>query len=371
MTEYSRRTVLTGLTGVVGSLAGCGYRPGPGDKKWETADDGGRLVTLVDETLFEVTFDATRFLDDYPVGAVARYTLADGARLGRFEFKGVATDWASDGAHLYVGTEASRVVAVAGDGRAWTETVDHPVASVAAADGHVYVGTDGGDLIAFDGESGAERWSKSLPVPADPSKSDLPTVGAGHGGLAVDWGTSEEYRLNVYAPDGSVLWDQTLQRSLNGRPHVRGDTVYARSEYLQAFNRDSGTRRWVTEDITTPDGPLWFSRDGEIVYIPDRNALIAIATADGEELWRFNDERLAAMERGRSEFDIDLGATGAVPAPDGGSVFLNTKHHGLFQFGTDGTLRWHEPRLDFSFLYAVTEDTIVHSGTEALVARYR
>ncbi|GGM47330.1 PQQ-binding-like beta-propeller repeat protein [Haloarcula argentinensis] len=207
MTEYSRRTVLTGLTGIVGSLTGCGYRPGPGDKKWETADDGGRLVTLVDGTLFEVTFDATRFLDDYPVGAVARYTLADGARLGRFEFKGVATDWASDGAHLYVGTEANRVVAVAGDGRVWTEPVDHPVASVAAADGRVYVGTDGGDLIAFDGESGAERWSKSLPVPTDPSKSDLPTVCAGHGSLAVDWGTSEEYRLDVYALDGSVLWD--------------------------------------------------------------------------------------------------------------------------------------------------------------------
>lgn len=371
MTDYTRRTVLAGLSGVVGSLAGCGYRPGPGDEKWRTADDGGRLVTLVDGTLFEVTFEATGLLDDSPIGAVARYRLADGTRLGRFEFEGVATDWASDGAHLYVGTEAGRVVAVAGDGRAWTKSVGNTVSAVAAADGRVYVGTESGHLVAFEGGDGAERWSKSLPVPADPTKSDVPTVGAGPGGVALDWGTGEEYRLNVFEPDGTSLWDQTLQRSLNGRPHVRDDTVYVRSEYLQAFDRDSGSRRWVTEDITTPDGPLRFSRDGTVVYVPERHALIAVATADGSERWRFDDERWAEMEPGRNAFETDLGATGAVPAPEGESVFLNTRHHGLFQFGDDGELRWHEPRLDFSFLYAVTDDAILHSGTEAIVARYR
>ncbi|KAA9406828.1 PQQ-binding-like beta-propeller repeat protein [Haloarcula sp. KBTZ06] len=371
MTEYSRRTVLTGLTGVIGSLAGCGYRPGPGDKKWETADDGGRLVTLVDGTLFEVTFETMDLLDDNSAGAVARYNLADGSRLGRFEFEGVAVDWASHAARLYVGTAAGRVIGVAGDGRDWTKTVEEPVSSVAAADGRVYVGTESGRLVAFGGESGAERWSKSLPVPTDPSKSDVPTVGAGPGGLAVDWGTGDEYRLDVFALDGATLWDQPLQRSLNGWPHVRGDTVYVRSEYLQAFDRDSGTRRWVNEAITVPDGPLRFSRDDEIVYVPERHALIAVTTADGTERWRFNDERYASMEQGRSAYQTDIGATGAAPAPEGESVFLNTKHHGLFQFDNDGSLKWHEPRLDFSFLYAVTENAIVHSGDEAIVARYR
>lgn len=135
------------------------------------------------------------------------------------------------------------------------------------------------------------------------------------------------------------MWSHPLKRSLNGQPRFHDTSLYVRSEHLQAFDRDSGSRRWVADNSITLGETLRFSRDGEIVYIPDRHALIAIATTDGEELWRFNDERLAAMERGQSEFEMDLEATGAVPAPDGGSVFLNTKHHGLFQFGTDGTLR--------------------------------
>ncbi|KAA9398039.1 hypothetical protein Har1130_05780 [Haloarcula sp. CBA1130] len=371
MTAYSRRTVLAGLTGVIGSLAGCGYRPGPGDKKWETADIGGRLVTLVDGTLFEVTFETTDLLDDAKTGEVARYSTSDGSRSGRFEVTGVVSDWASDGTQLYLGTATGRVVAVAGDGRSWTTTVPGPVSSIAAADDRVYVGTERGTLRAFDTADGTERWSKSLAVPVEPSESESPTLGAGADGLAVDWGTGDEYRLSVYTPAGASRWSHPLQRSLNGRPHVHGETVYVRSEHLRAFDRVSGSRRWVNEEISIPDGPLRFSASGEIIYVPERHALLAVSTADGEEQWRFGDQRLAGMERGRSAYETDVGATGAVPAPDDGSVFLNTKHHGLFQFGEDGSLHWHEPRLDFSFLYAITEQAILHSGTEAIVARYR
>ncbi len=139
---------------------------------------------------------------------------------------------------------------MAGDGRAWTETVDHPVASVAAADGRVYVGTDGGRIVAFDGESGAERWSKSLPVPTDPSKATCRQSVRDTAASQSTGGPARSPNSSVYAPDGSELRDQPRQRSLNGRPHVRGDTVYARSEFLRAFNRDSGAPRWVNRGST-------------------------------------------------------------------------------------------------------------------------
>ncbi len=187
---------------------------------------------------FEVTVPSVSFR--LPVGAWLDERFQSLVR--RFEFTGVATDWASDGAHLsWDGSQPRRR-----GGRRRTSldgTVDHPVASVAAADGRVYVGTDGGRIVAFDGESGESGGRSRFRSPPTRIEELTSDSRCGTRQPRCRRGDQRGAQLDVYAPDGSVLWDQPLQRSLNGRPHVRGDTVYARSEFLRAFNRDSGAPR--------------------------------------------------------------------------------------------------------------------------------
>lgn len=150
MRTPSRRAFLTGISGILGSLAGCGYRPGQGDVNWRDDDREGRVVTVLGETLFEVDFEQSKILDGASTGAIARYATNDGTRLGTFTFDEVGRGWASTDGTLIVGTQTGTVVAAGMDGQSWTRRVAGPVASVAAANGRASVATESGKMVTFD-----------------------------------------------------------------------------------------------------------------------------------------------------------------------------------------------------------------------------
>jgi outer membrane protein assembly factor BamB len=200
-------------------------------------------------------------------------------------------------------------------------------AATAVCGGQIVAGGEAG-LFALDAESGEERW-KLLTG----SRHGRPVT---DGALAVVR-SADGVLYAVEASTGEERWSVPFGGS-GGTPALGGGAVIAAVERgrlgerigtLTAFDAASGSIRWSLELPERIQGRPVVA--GERVYLGVGGALVAFATASGDELWR-----------------VETGGIQATPAVTGATVYLaagygtpSSGYGELFALATEtGTERW-------------------------------
>lgn len=336
----SRRQFLTGLgalAGVGSGLAGCGYRPGGGDIRWESESPRGLfrsdavdvtedlVVTIADRTM---SFDHER--EEFVHGGrVIAYGTDDGAERWRDNLAGSLSCHAIGGGGGAVGFD--RTVARYGpEGRQWDTVVGGALAALAVADGRVYAVTESGELVAC--VDGSERWRFDLDSAVGSDMGGFePAVAASAetvvcwvGGSAIGFDTAGQRRwsqsgINVrgfsfadeelFAAGGNGI--ATLDSSTGELRWLVDDgiapfTVTTGAIYcafdteLRAYDR-SGARKWSTGDadgdeagsVDDTDYQGRVAADAVGVFVDSSRGLTALDPADGSVRWRTQNRMLS------------------------------------------------------------------------------
>jgi hypothetical protein len=334
----NRRTLLAGLAGGLAGLAGCGYRPAGGERRWSTGIgglgsaervlfDGGRLLVVVPETR-GFDFEAEEW---YEGGELTIIDPLRGERTGQERFREPLVTAACVDTTAYAGLRDGRVHAVpldegrsrtpepsgapggspgegeAGDG--WDAATDVAPAGVTtlAAGERVYAGgSEGAAALAPADGAVVWRWTGGT----------VRSVVPGHGGSDTAAHALTDDRVVALGGDGAVRW--TRRVSSAEPPVVTGDGVYlADADGLVALTPD-GRERWsraVGEPVVRPA-----VADGRLYHVSWSDVARSLSP-DGREHWRA---------------EVPAGAQGM--AADSGRVFL--RYHGsLAGVGPEG-LAW-------------------------------
>jgi len=137
-------------------------------------------------------------------------------------------------------------------------------------------------LYSIDPESGLQRW-----IFEDAEKEYIagPLVNSEQ-----IFAPNADNQLYVLELSGTLSWKFATSQALWGSPVINGERVYLTSmdHHLYALEKSSGEQAWKSEDLggamagdptLSPDGVLYMGTFG--------NQLVALNSADGSELWRF------------------------------------------------------------------------------------
>jgi hypothetical protein len=297
----SRRTLLGALAGGLAALAGCGYRPAGGERRWSTGTavlasvervllDGGRLLVVVPENRgFDVEAE-----EWYEGGELTIIDPLRGERTGQERFREPLVTAACTDTTLYAGLRDGRVRAVpleegrsrtpepsgasvgspgeGGDG--WDAATGVATAGVTtlAVGERVYAGGNGGvAALTHADRTVAWRWT------GGPVRRVVP----GHGGSDTAAYALTDDRVVALGDDGAVRWSR---RSGSAEPPVvTADGVYlANGDGLVALTSE-GRERWtrtVGEPLARPA-----LADGRL-YHASRRGVVRSFSPDGRERWR-------------------------------------------------------------------------------------
>jgi outer membrane protein assembly factor BamB len=323
-----RFLALAGSAAATG-VAGCGYRPGGGDIRWQS--DFGRpmggwsSIGLADGRLFAVAESVRDFdfeTEEWVEGAsVSAYGTTDGLEYWSEMISPVATTSVvdTDGVALGLGDE---VVRFGSDGEQWRTTVGGTTRALAVAEDAVYALTEAGTLVGL--ADGSERWRVDL---RDVESDELfePAVAAGAETVVCWVGGS----VHGFASDGRRRFRQP-EIDVLSLSVADGDIFAVAGHGLAALDRSTGESRWIGDEriqrfAATPDG-VYGVFDGD-VYAYDRS---------GGRRWSTNDD----SETGRNRaVDDSTDYTGRVVAGVGG-VYVDSSR-GLTAIDPgDGSVRW-------------------------------
>ncbi|USZ66666.1 PQQ-binding-like beta-propeller repeat protein [Halorussus salilacus] len=283
-------------TAGIGALAGCGYRPGGGDVRWEGGIGTGSylpddvLAGADGETVFTVSRSSRDF--DWETEEWGQYAdlaardAATGGVRGESQTEPVGAVAVGDGT-LYVGHEDGGLSAFAADGEVgWRVETDDVIRELAASGDRVYAATDGGELVAFAADDGDPLWNTELEV----SERGVALVASGDGAFAHREDTATSTAVTAFGSDGRERWHATLaDDGVGNDPPVAGsDALYVPTRgKLFAVGLGDGEERWSRELDRRRGRPA--VTDGAVVSADDET-LYAFDPGDGEERWRFRPE---------------------------------------------------------------------------------
>jgi outer membrane protein assembly factor BamB len=354
-----------------GPLAGCGYRPGGGDVRWEHGtgtgtyrpDDllaTGRTAFTVNRSVRGFDFDA----EEWSVSAdIAAYDAASGGPTWE-ETTPPCGRPAASGGRLYVGHEDDGLVAFADDGeRLWEIDVGDFPRTVAARDDRVYALTEAGDLHAFAADDGDQSWRTTLEAneeTADDGEERTPTADRAtltttrngvlvhyRDGTSAGGGTTE---VAVFGTDGDRRWTTELVIEPSGRAAADDETgaVYVPSDrVLHAVSLDDGSERWSQGVAGIKGTPV--VADGRLYHVGG-GALYARSPKDGSLLWQVESDGL----RGFS----------SSPAVADGRVYVGA-HDAVYAIAAeDGTVVWQVESGRVTDAPRVVAETVVVSTSD-------
>jgi outer membrane protein assembly factor BamB len=365
MTGRSRRSVLGALaTGASTALAGCGYRPGLGERAWReptTADAAylvGDAVALVDHvapgperSVIEERGEV-RFLD-----------ASSGDERGS-GFINVTFGASAPGDRgVFAAGSRSNVSAFDADGDVRWATVPEGgiVVDLASHDGLLGATTSTGYLYALDAGSGERRFRTQFVDRSGEGDGDASVaVGAGAGGFAVA-SRDDGWRVAGYDRRGGRRWTREVASSTVTSPRVRDGRAYVRTaDRLLGF--DVRTGDLTLELPLRLRRPLRFADDGRFAYATALQEVVAVDVDAGAVAWRH-----------RVGGDGDV-SEASVPAPGGGSVFVHSRR-GLVELDArTGAVRERATGVQYGESVGATPDVLVaiedDDGAAAVARRH-
>lgn len=361
-----RRLLRAGAVLAATGLAGCGYRPGPGDRKWSqsipygVSDDttllaGDSRLFLVDakDRWFDPEVDAWRN------GArVTGYDADEGAETWYQEVARYCPVSAASNEAVYLGlaplseapdsmwdvggdpagpptdpiVRADRaVLALSTDGsEQWVAPLSASPVALAADSSGVYVLTADDTLRAFSRRDGGQRWTFDVGV----AGSEATVSAGGEAGPIAVVSSAAASTLTVLTRAGERRWAVDTALGFEPAPIVGTDGIYVYDgPTLHAFDLDTGRERW-TERVGRPLGPPLV--DDESIYVSAGGSLTALDLQSGEERWSVGSDYHFDPEEG-----VDVSTA---PALGDGRVYVG----GDFLYcldPVDGSVVW---RLDVS-----------------------
>lgn len=333
------------VAGTVG-LAGCSYRPGPGDPRWLyghegetvavlTPPRGGGPVLVVPEGGFGAPSGRVVLLDaatgtprgthrfDTDATAVGRtfptasrplpVALVDGAvGLLRRRSGGASTP---DGADAWGDGDAFRA-------RRLT-TFDGTPESV-AHDGRLTYAAVDGDLWAIQPDRQV-RWKRTDVIDPDRRDTLLPTQA---GVLVLARASNVGEKLLAFDREGRVRWELTdtpLGTPVTVPVRVEGGYCVTCKGGLVALDREGGVR-WPLELRRRGSRP---AVAGDTVYVTGADVLDAVAIADGTRRWQYEPDGafLTGPATATPNRVLVHHENGAVTAVDGGNAVWHATHH--------------------------------------------
>lgn len=328
--RVSRRRLLAILGTGLGTLAGCGYRPGGGDIRWTIRTGSGMyrpgFVLTAGETLFVVNQSEPAFdMDTQSFGQAGRITAYD-ATTGTERWLKRPYPLGEPAVHddtLYVGTKGGELLAVETDGtERWRTQAGEFPRFVTATDRRVYTVTETGVLSAFEAEKGTQLWQQS--VDGGESYAVAATPAAVFLTKRTETGLTT---VTALAQDGTHRWSRelTVRRGQEARrPVIVEETFYLPAEEsLRALAVADGHERWSHQG----GRPRWPPAvSGETVYYTGDNTLYAVQVGDGREQWTFG-----------SRYRYGVASPPAVAEE---TVYVGGFDEFSALVATDGTLRW-------------------------------
>ena len=317
-------------SGLAATLAGCGYRPGAGDIRWQELRSfigdvasrgtiGDAVVTVTESMSFGPEWGSNGRITAHAIDSGR--TVLDGSLSDPLERAAIGED--------SVAIVAGRTVAEYGlDGRRWDRSIETSVDGLAVSDGDVLVLTSEGVLLALS--DGTERWRRDLEVEASAS-APVGRPAAGDGAVVCAladrlvcfsstgtrrWTRSGISPRRVQVEDRLVFVEgdfattvldlETGERQFGLSAEVEAvtsttDGIYCLTrESLIAVDR-SGTRRWERsaadiagyenyQDVGTVDFDDRVAADAEAVFVTASDELFSLGPGDGSERWRVSNE---------------------------------------------------------------------------------
>lgn len=308
--ECLTRRRLLALGGVaVGSatLAGCGYRPGGGDIRWEEGIGTGNYqpddLLASGETVFAVNRSVRGFdfdTEEWGTSAdIAAYDADSGGPVWE-ESTPPCGRPATDGGRLYVGHEDGGLVALGSGGeQLWETDLDGFPRTVAVGGKRVYALTDSGDLHGFGTDDDGERlWQTALGA-GDGGPGERATLTAAPNGVVVHYRRDATgSTVAAFRKDGERRWTAESVGDPNGRPAFDAETgtaFVAADRTLLALSLADGTERWSETVSGVRESPI--VGDGRLYHAGD-DALYARNPEDGEVLWRFTPAEWRGLSSG-------------------------------------------------------------------------
>lgn len=141
-------------------------------------------------------------------------------------------------------------------------------------DGVVYVGLEAPAVVALTLADGMERWRRALPATPGP----LAVVG----GASLVFGVSDGAWM-AYALDGQRRWAYAPRQAAIGAAAADDRFIYLAmfDNTIQAFDRQSGNRRWVEAlDDRPVSGPM--PSGGELLVPTSAGSVLAVDVTQGE-----------------------------------------------------------------------------------------
>lgn len=326
--RLSRRRLLALATAGMGTIAGCGYRPGEGDIRWEieTGSSGPDDLLSIDGRVFTVKRSVRGFDFESHEWSVSAHVTAYDASSGEKRWNEWTAPIGQPAVHqqtLYFGHEDGDFVALDSDGstRWQTSAGDFPRTVVAGGD-RVYALTESGDLLAFAAGDGEQLWTTFID-----EDGHVPLAATPSGVVVHHEGTANGTTVTTIRRDGERGWevDLPVERDFGrGIPVLADGILYVTaSRNLFALARENGAVLWSTE-IGSPRGPPTVA--DETVYCPSSHTLHAIATDDGSRRWRFQQSRRRGIA--------------APPAVADGCVYVGADESLYAVEAADGRVRW-------------------------------
>lgn len=166
---------------------------------------------------------------------------------------------------------------------------DRLVASPLQVNGSVYVGTADNVLLALDAKTGTEKWRQETgnSIWAQPLFRD-----------GVVYVVSLDKKLYAFeAETGDLLWDIQFAGSMISQPAIGEALLYAGTfdNKVHAVDLNTGEEKWVIET----EGWVWSSPviDDNALYIADLEGNIyAIDASTGTELWTKQNSGLGTVQ---------------------------------------------------------------------------
>lgn len=383
----SRRKLLSlaAAAAGVGTLSGCGYRPGGGDVRWEDSTGTGLYrpddLLATGSTVFTVSRSVRGFdfeTEEWGESAeVAAYDADSGGP--RWEKKTPPSGQpAASGGRLFVGHEDDGLVALDSGGAVqWEADFDHFPRTVTAGGERVYVLTEAGDLHAFAADDGERLWRTAIgagdrkagdetagnegtgtETTGDRAMADHAALAAARNGVVVHYrgGTNANPTATEVAAirgDGERRWTVELQSDLGGRPVTDSETgiVYVPADRtLFALSLEDGSERW-SQGVTGVRDSLAIG-DGRLYYVAGRT-LYARNARDGDLLWQ-------SEPKGRR-------GVASPPAVADGKVYVGS-HDAVYALAaSDRTVDWQVESGSVSGAPQIAGETVVVSTLEGYV----
>lgn len=228
-------------------------------------------------------------------------------------------------------------------------------------DGQVYIANAEGRVVALRADDGTLVWQQELqrPLSAGPAvNGDLLVVGSRAGEV-----------IALRASDGELLWRSDVTSEILAGPAVGPGLVVVRAADGRVFGLEagSGQRRWLYEH-TVPALTLRGTSSpvlaaGRLVLVGlDSGKLVALAAESGRPQW----EATVAEPRGRTDLErlVDIDAD---PVLFRGDVYVVSYNGRLAAIDlTTGRTRWEREVSAYAGL-AVTSEQVLVTDTEQRV----